>query len=134
MLCKVIKHCDEEFRGRDYDNECFICFEYTNETDMNLINLQIQDLYLNTCECRGSVHNNCLKKWFDNNKTCPICRIKVIEYKDENRVIHNYVQLGKTIYRFLSILLFLYALVDLYFMVIRTKYIQYDDMKNDLYS
>lgn len=138
MLYRVFEHYDDNLCERDYDNECFICFEYKTETGINPINLQIQRLYLNNCVCKGSVHNHCLKKWFDSNKTCPICRIKVIENNNATIVIHNYIPWGVTIYsyskemslkivRVFSIFLFIYALVDLYFTVLRTKYRQYED-------
>lgn len=153
MLYRVFEHYDDNLCLRDYDNECFICFEYKTETGMNPINLQIQRLYLNNCACKGTVHNHCLKKWFDSNKTCPICRIKVIENNNTTMVIHNYIPLGLTIYsyskemtlkmvRVMSFIIFFYELIDLYFMVIRNKYRCYDDynyydiqeLNNDFYN
>jgi len=133
MLFRVFEHYDDNLCQRDYDNECFICFEYKTATGMNPINLQIQRLYLNNCSCKGPVHNHCLKKWFDSNKTCPICRIKVIENNNATIVIHNYIPLAIYLYAYtkkmssqfirgLSVILFVYTLVYFYFMVIKIRY------------
>jgi len=138
MLFRVFEHYDDNLCQRDYDNECFICFEYKTETDMKPINLQNQRLYFNNCLCKGSVHNDCLKIWFDKNKTCPICRIKVIENNKETIIIHNYIPWAIYIYiyikkitlrfvRVLSVILFMYTLVEFYFMVIKTRYRPYTD-------
>lgn len=138
MNYRVIEHYHDTSCQRENDNECFICFEYKTVNDIRPINLQKQRLYLNNCICKGSVHNECLKTWFEINKTCPICRIKVIENNKATVFIYNYVPWGITIYsytkelslrivRALSFVLFIYALIDFYFMIIKTRYKLYDD-------
>ena len=120
------------------DNECFICFEYINDHGITPIYLKTQKIYLNGCICNGSVHNECLKIWFDKNKTCPICRIKVIENNNATIIIYNYIPYGIIIYtytkriflnmiRIVTFFFFLFLLVDFYFIVINIKYRQYNN-------
>jgi hypothetical protein len=118
-------------------NECFICFEYKNEHGSIPIYLNSQNLYLNACVCNGSVHNECLKFWFDKNKKCPICRIKVIENNKATVIIYNYIPFGMTIYiytkklvpaviRVVSCVLLIFLVIDFYFMILNNKYRQYN--------
>jgi len=118
-------------------NECFICFEYKNEDGIIPIYLKNQSLYLTQCVCNGSVHNDCLKIWFDKNKTCPICRIKVIENNKATVVIYNYIPYGIIIYTYIKIItltltriclffILLYLFIDFYFVIIKSKYRQYN--------
>lgn len=138
MLYRIFEHYNERLCEHEYDNECFICFEYKTDNDIRPINLQIQRLYLNNCCCKGPVHVDCLKTWFDKNKTCPICRIKVIENNNATIAIHTYIPWGITIYSFtkdislkilriVSVVLFFNAFIDFYFMIIMTKYKRYED-------
>ena len=138
MFYRVFEHYDDNLCARDFDNECFICFEYKSDNGMIPINLQIQRLYLNHCKCKGQVHNHCLKTWFDKNKTCPICRIKAIEHNNATIVIHTYIPWSISIYsytkemslnilRIISFVLFFSILIDFYFKVIMAKYKRYDD-------
>ena len=62
----ILIHCDD----------CFICFDYVINNEKFPIYLSKQQLYLNTCDCDGSVHISCLKKWFNKHTSCPICRVK----------------------------------------------------------
>jgi hypothetical protein len=140
MLFRVCDHYSDsqEIIQQEY-NECFICFEYqtTNEKEPNKLRNQL--LYLNNCICDGSVHDSCLKIWFNINKSCPICRIKFIEYNKATMIIFNYIPFGIrmytfitsnliTLFRLISVMLFFYVLMDCYL----TLYIiknqrQYDD-------
>jgi len=124
--------------GREVVNECFICFEYKNEEGIIPIYLNNQSLYLNQCVCNGSVHNECLKIWFYKNKTCPICRIKVIENNNATVIIYNYIPYGIIIYtytkriclniiRIFTLFFFIFLVIDFYLVVINNKYRQYND-------
>jgi hypothetical protein len=119
-------------------NECFICFEYKNEDAIIPIYLKNQSLYLTQCVCNGSVHNECLKIWFYKNKTCPICRIKVIENNKATVIIYNYIPYGILIYTYIKIItltltriclffILLYLFIDFYFVIINSKYREYND-------
>lgn len=120
------------------NNECFICFEYKNEDGIIPIYLNNQSLYLKRCVCNGSVHNECLKIWFDRNKTCPICRIKVTENNKATIIIYNYIPYGIVIYtyikniylnfiRIFTLFFFIFLVIDFYCVVINSKYRQYND-------
>jgi hypothetical protein len=83
-------------------SECFICFEIKNIDELEPIKLQKQTLYMRECDCDSYVHKICLKKWFDINKNCPICR-KII--RNNNMIIfifNNYIPYGANIYLFIS--------------------------------
>ena len=60
----------------DNDNEiCLICHEKSNY----LGNVIIWNNYDKACKCRLNIHQYCLNKWFSINKTCPICRNKLLK-------------------------------------------------------
>lgn len=140
MLFRVCDHYSDgqEIIQQQY-NECFICFEYqtANENEPNKLRNQL--FYLNNCICDGNVHNSCLKIWFNMNKSCPICRIKVIEYNKATVIIFNYVPFGISIYtffrsniikifRFVTVILLFYTLMDFYFtlFIIKHQHSNYD--------
>lgn len=140
MLFRVCEHYDEpKYEDKiQYYNECFICFEYKNNIENCPSTLKTHKLYINNCNCNGSVHIQCLKIWFDKNKSCPICRIQVIENNNATIIIYNYIPWGINIYnftknislrvlRFVSVFLFIYAILDLYFMIIKTRYLNQHD-------
>ena len=77
------------------DDMCFICFE----TDFPLIKLNSQNNYYKTCSCDGIIHKNCLDKWYDNKKDCPICR-KPMEYKT---ILKNIKYFGTKLKHFMFI-------------------------------
>lgn len=140
MLFRVCEHYDEsKYEDKpQYYNECFICFEYKNDNENCPSTLKTHKLYINNCTCNGSVHIQCLKIWFDKNKSCPICRIQVIENNNTTIIIYNYIPWGINIYNFarnmslrvlrlVSIVLFIYAIFDLYFTIIKTKHKYHND-------
>jgi len=119
-------------------NECFICFEYKNEEGFVPIYLNNQSIYLHQCVCNGSVHIQCLKIWFYKNKTCPICRIRVIENNTATVVIYNYIPWSIVIYTYIkkitltlsricACFIFLFILIDFYFVLKKSKYRLYND-------
>jgi hypothetical protein len=82
MLYRVIEHYDTENdfiieSNFKFDNqnekECFICLDIMLNDDTPIVLLD-QKIYCQTCLCNGWVHNICLKKWYDKNESCPICR------------------------------------------------------------
>ena len=140
MLFRLCEHYDEpKYQDKiQCYNECFICFEYKIDSENNPSTLKTHKLYINNCTCNGSVHIECLKIWFDKNKSCPICRIHIIENNNATIIIYNYIPWGISIYnytknislkvlRFLSVVLFIYSLLDLYFMSIKTRYVHQND-------
>jgi hypothetical protein len=140
MLFRVCEHYDEQYYQDTIQcyNECFICFQYKIDSENNPSTLKTHNLYINNCACNGSVHIKCLKIWVDMNKSCPICRIHVIENNNATIIIYNYISLGISIYNFtknislkalrvLSVILFIYSLLDLYFISIKTRYAYQND-------
>jgi len=64
---------------KDIEGECCICFsEYSNEKTIGKLN------------CEHMFHNNCIKNWFSNTGTCPMCRNNAFECKkcDGSGIIH----------------------------------------------
>jgi hypothetical protein len=143
MLFRVCEHYSDDHQNiQDQNNVCFICFEYEIDNEKNPINLRKHHLYLNSCICDGAVHKFCLKTWFYIHKSCPICRIKVIEYNNTTLIIYNFIPFGIKIYTFITFItsntirfistmisiLFLCILIDFYLILFITKYNnQYDD-------
>jgi len=141
MYFRLCEHYDNNnlpISTFETDNECFICFEFKNEDGITPINLNNQSLYLNHCPCNGSVHIQCLKIWFYKNKTCPICRIKVIENNTATVIIYNYIPCGIIIYTYIKkitltltriclFFIFLFVFIDFYFVIIKSKYRLYND-------
>lgn len=147
MLFRLCEHFDNNrsIYKPQTDSECFICFEYKNDDGVIPIYLNTQNLYLNECDCNGSVHNKCLKIWVDKNKKCPICRIKVIETNNATVIIYNYVPFGITIYtytkkmilafaRVFICIFFLYLCIDFYIMVINNKYREHRQYNDNTYT
>jgi hypothetical protein len=140
IFFRVCEHYDNNLPISTFEtvNECFICFEFKNEDGITPINLNNQSLYLNQCVCNGSVHIQCLKIWFYKNKTCPICRIKVIENNTATVIIYNYIPWGIIIYTYIKkitltltkiclLFIFLFVFIDFYFVIMKSKYRQYND-------
>ena len=142
MIYRVCEHYDDNQPiPRTTDNsECFICYEIKSTNDLEPIYLQNQQFYLKNCGCDGIIHIECLTLWFNNNKTCPICRKNMIKNDNASSVmfycvpygvyIHSYFNnfslklLSLKVLRFLSIFLFFYSCIDLYFSIIKNKYRQ----------
>jgi hypothetical protein len=135
MMFRVYEHYCDEPKKNEEDNisECFICFEFKSEDGYNPICLKKQTLYKNRCICNGSVHYYCLKSWFDKNKSCPICRVKIAENNNAKIIIFNYIPCGINIYIFskktcliilkiILVLLVLYTVIDLYIVLIIKSY------------
>jgi hypothetical protein len=136
MIFRVYEHYEEPIQ--EQQDVCFICFEYLKDNENMPTNLFKQQIYLNNCNCNGSVHNICLKSWFDIYNSCPICRINVIENNSASIIIYNYFPFGLKIYSFIKhttirtakillFLFFLYTLQDFYLLITTTIFIPYKD-------
>lgn len=130
MFFCVCEHYDDNEENIKQNYDCFICFEYKIDNEVNPINLLRQKIYLNNCSCNVAVHNYCLKRWIDIHKSCPICRTDIIENTNTFIIISNYIPYGMKIYKnllsinfikFLSIILFFYTIVELFISILRTK-------------
>lgn len=62
-------------------NECFICLEYISENKSSKKMSNIAE-YCKTCDCDLFVHVECLNKWFELYKNCPICRKTITQNKN----------------------------------------------------
>lgn len=137
-IFRLCDHYDDdmsEYINSDLaDDICFICFDGETLNKKKPIQLKSQPFYLKTCVCNGVVHNECLKIWVDLNKSCPICRKK----SNINMTIVRHIPYGITVYmvaermsrkllRFLSLLLFLYAVLDMYILINYAKRNIYED-------
>jgi hypothetical protein len=60
---------------------CCICF---NQLENNINKIKICQLCCSHC-----FHNNCIGKWLDKNKTCPVCRVKCDVYNSNTNNFEN---------------------------------------------
>jgi hypothetical protein len=60
------------------ENECFICFEISNQYEEYPSRLNNLQDYIKNCSCDSWVHNKCIEKWYNNKNVCPICRNKMM--------------------------------------------------------
>lgn len=148
MFFNVCEHYDDNYpKEIVYDNECFICFEISRENEIKPINLKNQCIYFKICDCDGCVHERCLKLWFDNSNSCPICRKITFKTISNIIILLNYIPYNIFIFvyikrvtlhflRFLSILFFIYSLFDFYFLTIKikNKQINEDNYFQDIYN
>jgi len=63
--------------GND-DNSCIICWT-TDAYKNRLQYLKDFNEYVISCHCNVLIHNDCLKQWIQQTKSCPICRKKITE-------------------------------------------------------
>lgn len=135
MIYRVCEHYydNQSIRERQHNSECFICFETKTETGSLIIALKNQKIFIKNCICDGPIHNECLELWFLNSKKCPICRVNVIQNTNASTFMLNYVPFGINIYifikalsqkiiRILTLFLFIYATIDLYILIMSSRY------------
>ena len=63
----------------ELDKTCSICLE----------NFNINNKCIKIPECQHIFHKDCIYKWFDKNKTCPICRIDIDKSIDRYNKLNN---------------------------------------------
>jgi hypothetical protein len=77
------------------ENECFICFEVSNQYEKYPLRLKYLEEYIKNCNCDGWIHNSCIQMWCDTNNTCPICRNRMIyinfQFQYGFYIIHYFV-------------------------------------------
>ena len=140
MYFRVIDHYqakednDNDNDINDNDNinliECFVCYESRNSNEYP-IKLRNQIYYTKNCYCDGFIHKKCLDKWFNKNKSCPICRnniyenitltVSIINNKSFGHAFFAFILLKKNIkvmLNYSSFLFFLIFCVKLYLSVI----------------
>lgn len=142
VFFKLCEHYDDDISGTFINDDlsddiCFICFEGETTNKDKPIYLKNQVFYVKTCICNGVVHSDCLKIWTDLNKNCPICRKKIDELQT-NMTMIRYIPYGISIYivaermsvkfmRFLAMIMFLYAVLDMYVLINHTRSEMYND-------
>lgn len=63
---EIINSLREKTCSADIDDSCAICLKNYKEKEI-----------LTILFCNHSFHKECIKRWFENNNNCPICRQKV---------------------------------------------------------
>ena len=56
----------DEIKKDEKIDECSICYDN-----------YLEDIDACKLKCKHVFHNNCIKKWIENSKTCPICRFNI---------------------------------------------------------
>ena len=107
-----------KLKAKNYKNEvseCFICFEILQDKTKP-IKLISQEKYVKNCTCNGLIHINCLDKWYNISKKCPICR-ECITKKSDILIIKKenfyYIFIYRNFYKIIKIsiiFLFIYKL------------------------
>lgn len=60
---------DREIINKKQIGHCLICFEDFDPT-IKLLCTEVGECSI----CKSILHNKCLEKWFNHNKSCPLCR------------------------------------------------------------
>jgi hypothetical protein len=53
------------------DNNCIICKQDIENNSPKVI---LKDDYYTKCQCNYGYHKRCLLRWFEYNRTCPLCK------------------------------------------------------------
>jgi hypothetical protein len=113
---------------------CFICYETANAYEQDPIQLNAQLDYIKKCNCNSWIHKNCLNKWYNKSRSCPICRISINKRLTMTMVIlenssnyyllintyffRNIYKIAKTVYT----ILFFYYVYKIYLFAINDNY------------
>jgi hypothetical protein len=97
-------------------NDCFFCLDIIVDSEIEKTHLKYNKYYIKTCQCDGYIHNECLEKWYNKHKKCPICRNIVFEKKElfieniENiNILTNYLYIKKKLFIIITqIILFIF--------------------------
>lgn len=114
MIYRVYEHYynDDFYTFEEKNDECFICFQTSNENEYKPICLINQCYYIKQCNCNVWVHRKCLEMWLRKSHKCPICRIEVSEYI---HIQYNiYQSLFRTLKTILKIIKFIFLFIFLY--------------------
>jgi hypothetical protein len=97
---------EEKCEEKCEENECFICFEVSNQYEKYPLRLKYLEEYIKNCGCDGWIHNNCIQMWCNTNNTCPICRNKMIyvniEFQYGFYIIHYLILSKEFLYMLFS--------------------------------
>ena len=115
-------------------NTCLICFQSQDECVTPIRDMNKIFKYYKICKCIGFIHENCIDKWFQTSKTCPICRTTIL--MKENFfyiVIENILHANiYDIYFFIFIKYLVYAIAYMFFCIYFT-YIFYSVYLTPIY-
>ena len=131
---------------KDETYGCFICYEILDGTS-GPIKLNNNIYYLKNCKCDGDIHKNCIDKWFNEYKSCPICR-KIIfqkpiletEFKNTYKsgfLYYIYVNLcnnALVIRKFAVLFIFIYFTFEFYYTNLFNKYSYNYHSEYNMYS
>lgn len=79
MIFRVYDHYYENQSNCIKPDECFVCYELSTDLETFPISLKSQNSYNKQCGCDGWIHKQCLDKWFNQQKNCPVCRLEIYE-------------------------------------------------------
>jgi hypothetical protein len=149
MFFRVIDHYDDNEDNNVKNNnddlvECFVCYEIKNENNCAPIKLYKQQYYKKRCDCDGFIHKECLDKWFQTNKNCPICRnsifenialdLPIVNHKRFGHIIFYFVLLKKItapLLNYFSHLFFIVLVFKTYLSVMDKRYFVYNHVSDD---
>ena len=77
---KTAKIFMESHLNDNHDELCLIC----HEGGIYAYNVIVWYNYNKQCTCRLNVHQNCLNKWYQYSKLCPICRKTLLRRDSKN--------------------------------------------------
>ena len=114
--------------------ECFVCYESRNGNEYP-IKLCNQIYYTKLCYCDGFIHKKCLDKWFNKNKSCPVCRniicenvtltVSIINNKSFGHAFFAFILLKKNIkvmVNYFSLLFFFIFCIEFYLSIIDKRH------------
>ena len=133
MIFRVYEHYDDN--QIDYNiQECFICYDITDDFKLKPVCLKTQSYYNKRCKCDGWIHKDCLDKWYQKQNKCPICRAAITKNDSNSNITTIIIQYSKTIDRKLSILLSRIYKITIYIMLfyISLEYYLYCATKKNL--
>jgi hypothetical protein len=105
MLFRTFDPYYDDIQNKVIDKtECFICYQFIINEKIVPLQLNDQIFYTKICNCNGSIHKECLDRWFNSNYNCPVCRNRIIKKKcnESNKVsyeciLYTYIFLTKDV-------------------------------------
>jgi hypothetical protein len=71
--------------ANNISNDCLICLEIKDCYRDNYCIKLCNNYFIKRCACNGWIHYYCLNIWYSKNKNCPICLIKMIKKRQNNK-------------------------------------------------